>query len=297
MDDIKYSYAINQNGDFVDIYDANREDSYHILFAGRKIEMIPVMGEVYQWHFRCKEYIGMTPEHFNLQVELCEKKRFYCKSLDIQVNASFATIEYKLPFGRIIDVAYFDSDNNFLCGIEVVNTNDVDREKFKELYQSDYLIFKVYTNDPEKFIFIGNSEIERIASDQAEAELREYNKKYENQFNEYKQKIGEEEDRVNEQIRIIETRFKSAENSIREQINPLIDRVARLEEDRHEFNHRSYAHRRKIETIRLRTVRGGYFERLQAVRDRLMEAKGEEGQLIKDIREITEQINNLILFC
>jgi hypothetical protein len=163
MSEVKYNYAKDINNNFVNIYDANRENYYYLEseFDG-KVEMIVVQGLQYQWHFRSKiSDIAprMTAEHINLQAKLCNSLQFYCKQFDIHVIAKSSICEYRLPNNRIIDVAYFDENNDFLCGIEVVHTNDINDDKFNDLYNSDFLIFKVYTHDPEKFIFVDNRKI------------------------------------------------------------------------------------------------------------------------------------------
>ena len=161
MSNVKYKYAIDEFGVYTHIKDVDKSKSYHLLVYGNKIDMIPAMGEYNQWHFRTKnnQYAGMSPEHWNLQAKLIAEKTFYCKELDIAIIANKAKHEYELSNGRIVDVVYFDSNNDFLCGIEVVHTNDINREKQKDLYNSNYLIFKVYTNDPKGFTFVGNKAI------------------------------------------------------------------------------------------------------------------------------------------
>ena len=161
MYEIKYEYAIDEFGVYTHIKDVDKNKNYHLLVYGDKIEMIPAMGKINQWHFRTKnnQYVGISPEHWNLQAKLIAEKTFYCRELDITIIANDAKREYKLSNGRIVDVAYFDINNDFLCGIEVVNTNDIDYQKFQDLYNSNYLIFKVYTNDAKRFTFVGNKAI------------------------------------------------------------------------------------------------------------------------------------------
>ena len=161
MHEIKYEYAIDEFGVYTHIKDVDKTKSYHLLEYDNKIDMIPAMGKINQWHFRTKnnQYVGMSPEHWNLQAKLIAEKSFYSQEFDITITANDAKREYKLSNGRIVDVAYFDINNDFLCGIEVVNTNDIDYQKFQDLYNSNYLIFKVYTNAPKRFTFVDNKEI------------------------------------------------------------------------------------------------------------------------------------------
>jgi hypothetical protein len=162
MYEVKYEYAIDEFGVYTHIKDVDKNKSYHLLVYGDKIDMIPAMGEYNQWHFRTKNsnYAGMSPQHWNLQAKLIAEKSFYSREFDITITANDAKSEYILSNGRIVDVAYFDTNNDFLCGIEVVHTNDIDREKQQDLYNSNYLIFKVYTNAPERFTFVDNKKIE-----------------------------------------------------------------------------------------------------------------------------------------
>ena len=162
MSNVKYEYAIDEFGVYTHIKNVDKSKSYHLLVYGDKIDMIPAMGEYNQWHFRTKnsKYAGMSPEHWNLQAKLIAEKTFYCSQLDINVVAHKADREYELSNGRIVDVVYFDSNNDFLCGIEVVHTNDINREKQQDLYNSNYLIFKVYTRAPGRITYVDNKKIE-----------------------------------------------------------------------------------------------------------------------------------------
>jgi len=162
MHEIKYEYAIDEFGVYTHIKDVDKTKSYHLLEYDNKIDMIPAMGKINQWHFRTKnnQYVGMSPEHWNLQAKLIAEKSFYSQEFDITITANDAKREYKLSNGRIVDVAYFDINNDFLCGIEVVNTNDIDYQKFQDLYNSNYLIFKVYTRAPGRITYVDNKKIE-----------------------------------------------------------------------------------------------------------------------------------------
>jgi hypothetical protein len=111
MNEILYAYAKNNNGEFVNIKDANRENFYYLESESNdKAEMIVVQGEKLQWHFRSKVKniaIRMTAEHINLQAEISKSLSFYCQDLGITINGKKSIIEYRLTNNRIVDVAYF----------------------------------------------------------------------------------------------------------------------------------------------------------------------------------------------
>jgi hypothetical protein len=144
MSEILYAYAKNNNGEFVNIKDANRENFYYLESeSNEKAEMIVVQGEQLQWHYRSKVKniaIRMTAEHINLQAEISKNLSFYCQDLGSTINGKKSIIEYRLSNNRIVDVAFFDDNDDFLCGIEVVHSNDISDEKYKDLYESNYLI-------------------------------------------------------------------------------------------------------------------------------------------------------------
>lgn len=174
MHEVKYAYAKNEHNVYVFINDIslnNRYEFYYLLSdKGEKIQMIPVINGDRQKHFRTKSdgvAVGMSAEHLNLIAKLCDEKKFYCKDLDLPITAKTAKDEYELiDINRIVDVAYFDDNDDFLCGIEVVHTNDINYSKLKDIYQSDYLIFKVYTYAPERFKFVNNRKIETETNQQ-----------------------------------------------------------------------------------------------------------------------------------
>lgn len=174
MNKVKYAYAKNEKNVYVfinDIHQNNRYKYYYLLSdKNEKIQMIPVINGKRQKHFRTKSdgvAVGMSAEHLNLIAKLCHDKQFYCKDLDLPISAKRAEDEYLLKdINRIVDVAYFDDNDDFLCGIEVVHTNDINYSKFKDIYQSDYLIFKVYTYASEKFKFVNNRKIETETNQQ-----------------------------------------------------------------------------------------------------------------------------------
>jgi len=168
MHEIKYAYAKNEQNIYVFINDINQNNRYEFYYLlsdkGDKIQMIPVINGERQKHFRTKSdavAVGMSAEHLNLIAKLCDEKQFYCKDLDLHVTAKRAKDEHTLEdINRRVDVAYFDDNDDFLCGIEVVHTNDINYSKLKDIHQSDYLIFKVYTYAPERFKFVNNTKIE-----------------------------------------------------------------------------------------------------------------------------------------
>lgn len=209
MEEVKYSYAKDKNNNFIHVLDATKDEDYYLLSEfGEEVIMTPVQGEERQWHFRSKvkgQAIGMTAEHINLQAFLCNSLEFYCSDLDLKITAKSSIPEYRLSNGRIVDVAYFDDYNDFLCGIEVVHTNDISEEKFKNLYESDYLIFKVYTNAPKRFIFIGNSKADRESYKKAQnicgKEIEKYRIKW-------RDEMGKSNELLSKKVREFVSRYR-----------------------------------------------------------------------------------------
>lgn len=261
MNEVKYAYAKNKDDIYVFIDDIslnNRYEYYYLLSkTNDKIQMIPVINGNMQKHYRTKSdslIVGESPEHINLKAYLFNKLEFYCEDLDIKVIAKFAKEEYTLPNGRRLDVAYFDDNNDFLCGIEIVHKNDINYLKFKEFYNSDYLIFKVYTHAPERFIFVNNRKVET-----------EYNKEIMARFQE------------------------EVDNSIRNGINES-ERLLYIFKEKSRILYEQIYKLRNKHNIGL-----SYNDSLRKIKYQLRESKNEEGELIKDIEEITRKINNLLL--
>lgn len=258
MNEVKYAYAKNEQNVYIfinDISQNNRYEFYYLLSdKSEKIQMIPVINGDRQKHFRTKSdgiAVGMSAEHLNLIAKLCDDKQFYCKDLDLVIIAKRAKDEYVLKdINRIVDVAYFDDNNDFLCGIEVVHTNDINYEKFKDLYNSDYLIFKVYTYAPKRFIYIDNRKIETETNQQV---IRGFQQEIQNS-----KRNGITE---NEKLLYI----------LKEDSRKLFDEIYPMQN-----NHNI----------------GFSFNDLQKeFKFRLQETDGQEGELIKDIEQLTKQIN------
>jgi hypothetical protein len=261
MQEVKYAYAKNKDNVYVSINDVhlnNRYEYYYLLSESlQELQMIPVINGERQKHFRTKSdgvSVGESPEHLNLKAFLCNSLEFYCKDIDEKITAKYAKDEYQLENNRIVDVAYFDDDNNFLCGIEVVHTNDIKYNKFKDLYQSDYIIFKVYTHAPQGFIFVNNRKIETETNKQV---IRGFQEEIEISN---RDGIGE-----NEKLLYI---LKQKSRQLFKELYPL----------------------RNKHNIGL-----SYFDSLRQVKSELQKTKGEEGELIRDIEQITKQINQFYI--
>jgi hypothetical protein len=290
MNEILYAYAKNNNGEFVNIKDANRENFYYLESESNdKAEMIVVQGEKLQWHFRSKVKniaIRMTAEHINLQAEISKSLSFYCQDLGITINGKKSIIEYRLTNNRIVDVAYFDDNDDFLCGIEVVHTNDINNEKYKDLYESNYLIFKVYTNAPKRFIFINNSKIDRES-------LSEAKKRAIYEFAEYKQQWQKQMVEDNKILSKDCKSIKSDYNSLRS-----IDenKNARIRNEYKKLIAKENSIRKQVYNLKSGIYKqGNYFDREQFIKSELQKTKGEEGELIRDIENITKQINQFYI--
>tara|TARA_R110000803_G_C11923065_1_gene314574 strand:+ start:44 stop:1036 length:993 start_codon:yes stop_codon:yes gene_type:complete len=81
--------------------------------------------------FGCSESI----EHYNKKIEFFIKKELDLKSYKFVAHSS--QVEYRLKeINKIIDVVFFDNENNPLVGIEIFNTNkktDSDIKKFENI--------------------------------------------------------------------------------------------------------------------------------------------------------------------
>ena len=301
MHEVKYAYAKNEQNVYVfinDISQNNRYEFYYLLSdKSEQIQMIPVINGERQKHFRTKSFgvaVGMSAEHLNLIAKLCDEKQFYCKDLDLPITAKRAKDEYTLKdINRIVDVAYFDDNDNFLCGIEVVHTNDISDEKYIDIYNSNYLIFKVYTYDSERFIYVNNGKIDREVSQQT-AERTEYareksNRKINETLSKYIKQWNSEMEENNkflsnsnknlrlqcESLRKIDTNKNSG---IKNEYNELEQIERELKNEVYSMQHGFYQS-------------ANYFDSLEQIRFRLKETPGEEGELIRDIEQITKQIN------
>ena len=266
--------------------------------------MIVVQGEQLQWHFRSKVKniaIRMTAEHINLQAEISKNLSFYCQDLGSTINGKKSIIEYRLSNNRIVDVAFFDDNDDFLCGIEVVHSNDISDEKYKDLYESNYLIFKVYTDAPKRFIFINNSKIDRESLSEAEKRTIYSNdvriSKIENAFREYKQQWQKQMESDNkyysEKCRTIKNEyelFKQQYKTDEDEYYKITTEYQRLIETENVI-------RTKLHNLTSRIYKqGNYFDREKFIKSELRKIKDEKGELIRDIEEITKQINAFLTF-
>lgn len=282
IDDILYSYAKNTDGVFVHIKDAVKTDYYYLESKDmEKIQMIVVHGEKLQWHFRSKvkaDLIGMTAQHINLQAFICNSLEFYSHEFKCTITAKKSKSEYRLNNNRIVDVAYFDDNNDFLCGIEVVHTNDISVDKFKDLYESDYLIFKVHTHDPKRFIFVNNRKAFDRSIIEAERKIEQYKNKWREEMAEtntgFRKKASEYSGRHID-IEIEYTQVKAEYNRLREKERIIDDEIYRMR-NRHNISE-------------------SYFDSYGLVKNRLEQSDTEEGKLIKDIARITTEINKILL--
>jgi hypothetical protein len=291
MSEILYAYAKNNNGEFVNIKDANRENFYYLESESNdKAEMIVVQGEQLQWHYRSKVKniaIRMTAEHINLQAEISKNLSFYCQDLGSTINGKKSKIEYRLSNNRIVDVAFFDDNNDFLCGIEVVHSNDINNEKYKDLYESNYLIFKVYTDAPKRFIFINNSKIDRES-------LSEAKKRAIYEFAEYKQQWKKQMDENNKSLSKNCKSIKSDYNTLRSLDE---NKNARIRNEYKKLIAEENDIRKEVYNLSSRIYKqGNYFNREQFIKSELQKTEGEEGELIRDIEQITKQINAFLTF-
>jgi hypothetical protein len=305
MSEILYAYAKNNNGEFVNIKDANRENFYYLESESNdKAEMIVVQGEQLQWHYRSKVKniaIRMTAEHINLQAEISKNLSFYCQDLAITINGKKSKIEHRLSNNRIVDVAYFDENDDFLCGIEVVHTNDISDEKYKDLYESNYLIFKVYTDDPKRFIFINNSKIDRESLSEAEKRTIYSNdvriSKIENAFREYKQQWQKQMESDNKYYSGKYRTIKNEHELFKQQYKPDEDEYYKITTEYQRLIETENVIRTKLHNITSRIYKqGNYFDREKFIKSELRKIEGEEGELIRDIEEITKHINAFLTF-
>lgn len=262
MHEVKYAYAKNKDNVYISINDIhlnNRYEYYYLLSDSlQELQMIPVINGERQKHFRTKSdgvLVGESPEHLNLKAFLCNSLEFYCQDIDEIIKAKYAKDEYQLENDRIVDVAYFDDNDDFLCGIEVVHTNDIKYKKFRDLYESDYLIFKVYTHAPQRFIFVNNRKIET-----------ETNKQIIRGFQEEIEKSNRDGIGENEKLLYI---LKEKSRQLFKELYPMRNR---------------------------HNIGLSYFDSLREVKSKLQQTEGEEGELIRDIEEITKQINAFLTF-
>jgi hypothetical protein len=305
MSEILYAYAKNNNGEFVNIKDANRENFYYLESESNdKAEMIVVQGEQLQWHYRSKVKniaIRMTAEHINLQAEISKNLSFYCQDLGSTINGKKSKIEYRLSNNRIVDVAFFDDNDDFLCGIEVVHSNDISDEKYKDLYESNYLIFKVYTDAPKRFIFINNSKIDRESLSEAEKRTIYSNdvriSKIENAFREYKQQWQKQMESDNKYYSGKYRTIKNEHELFKQQYKPDEDEYYKITTEYQRLIETENVIRTKLHNITSRIYKqGNYFDREKFIKSELRKIKDEEGELIRDIEEITKQINAFLTF-
>ena len=305
MSEILYAYAKNNNGEFVNIKDANRENFYYLESeSNEKAEMIVVQGEQLQWHYRSKVKniaIRMTAEHINLQAEISKNLSFYCQDLGSTINGKKSIIEYRLSNNRIVDVAFFDDNDDFLCGIEVVHSNDISDEKYKDLYESNYLIFKVYTDAPKRFIFINNSKIDRESLSEAEKRTIYSNdvriSKIENAFREYKQQWQKQMESDNKYYSGKYRTIKNEHELFKQQYKPDEDEYYKITTEYQRLIETENVIRTKLYNLTSRIYKqGNYFDREKFIKSELRKIKDEEGELIRDIEEITKQINAFLTF-
>ena len=301
MHEVKYAYAKNEQNIYVfinDINQNNRYEFYHLLSdKGEKIQMIPVINGDRQKHFRTKSEgvaVGMSAEHLNLIAKLCNDKQFYCKDLDLPVIAKRAKDEYLLKdINRIVDVAYFDDNNDFLCGIEVVHTNDISDEKFIDIYNSNYLIFKVYTNDSERFIYVNNGKIDKDVSqktsERTQYEREESNRKINETLSKYIKQWNFEMEENNKFLSESNNELRLQCESLRKVDN---DKNSRIKNEYYELEQIERELKNEVYSMQHGFYQSAnYFDSLEQIRFRLKETPGEEGELIRDIEEITKQIN------
>lgn len=301
MHEVKYAYAKNEQNVYVfinDISQNNRYEFYYLLSdKGEKIQMIPVINGDRQKHFRTKSEgiaVGMSAEHLNLIAKLCNEKQFYCKDLDFSVTAKRAEDEYKLDdINRIVDVAYFDDNNDFLCGIEVVHTNDISDEKFIDIYNSNYLIFKVYTDAPERFIYVNNGKIDtdvsQKTSERTQYEREESNRKINKTLSKYIKQWNFEMEENNKFLSESNNELRLQCESLRKVDN---DKNSRIKNEYYELEQIERELKNEVYSMQHGFYQSAnYFDSLEQIRFRLKETPGEEGELIRDIEEITKQIN------
>jgi hypothetical protein len=290
MSEILYAYAKNKNGEFVNIKDANRENFYYLESESNdKAEMIVVQGEQLQWHYRSKVKniaIRMTAEHINLQAEISKNLSFYCQDLGITINGKKSKIEHRLSNNRIVDVAYFDENDDFLCGIEVVHTNDISDEKYIDLYESNYLIFKVYTDAPKRFIFINNSKIDRESLSEAEKtaiyEFAEYKQQWKKQMDENNKSLSKNCRSIKSDYNTLRSLDENKNARIRNEYKKLIAKENDIRNEVYNLSSGIYK-------------QGNYFDREKFIKSELRKTEGEESELIRDIEEITKQINQFYI--
>jgi hypothetical protein len=266
---------------------------------GEKIQMIPVINGERQKHFRTKSdgvAVGMSAEHLNLIAKLCHDKQFYCKDLDLHITAKRAEDEYKLKdINRIPDVAYFDNNDDFLCVIEVVHTNDISDEKFIDLYDSNYLIFKVYTYAPERFIYVNNGKIDREVSqktfERTEFEREKSNRKINETLSKFIKQWKSEMEENN--------RFLSKSNK---NLRLQCESLRKVDTDKNSRIRDEYKKSKEVERELKNEVHSmqhgfyqsaNYFDSLEQIRFRLQETEEEEGQLIRECNELTKEYNEL----
>lgn len=308
MHEVKYAYAKNNQNVYVfinDITQNNRYEFYYLLSdKGEQIQMIPVINGERQKHFRTKSdgvAVGMSAEHLNLIAKLCNDKQFYCKDLDLPITAKRAEDEYELKdINRRVDVAYFDDNDDFLCGIEVVHTNDISDEKYIDIYNSNYLIFKVYTYDSERFIYVNNGKIDRESNEKAIARTAMADAERAERINtalskyiiEWKNQMGKENINLSTEFR----RIKMEYDSLKSEYEPVERIIDNYKKENRELEYIHNGLKEQICAMRHGFNKSAnYFESLEEVRIALRETEGEEGELIRDIEQITKQINQFYI--
>ena len=151
-------HAKNSKGSLVSVVDAESKTDYYIdsnIYIAKK-------GELMRHHFALKNGKGgvnghfttnESLEHYNAKMMIAYNK--YIKVDNVKIVAHKADTEVKID-SRIIDVVFYDSNNEILCLIEVVKTSDLTNEKKEEL--TNYNIIRYDINNGERIEFVPRRE-------------------------------------------------------------------------------------------------------------------------------------------
>ena len=147
-------HAKNLKGSLVSIANAESKTDYFIdsnVYIAKK-------GDLMRHHFALKNGNGGVDghfvtneslEHYNTKMMLAYNK--VVEVDDVTIIAHRSDTEVKID-NRIIDVVFYDVNNEILCLIEVVKTSDLTSDKKEEL--TNYNIIRYDINNGERIEFI-----------------------------------------------------------------------------------------------------------------------------------------------
>jgi hypothetical protein len=153
---------------------ANKTEKY-FLDKNLTIPLVFCSGEIVVDYWRkdsnidqgiINDFFGSSEsiEHYNKKIEFFIKKELDLKTYKFVAHSS--QVEYRLKeINKIIDVVFFDNENNPLVGIEIFNTNKKKDSDIKKFENINFPIYEYnYNTKKGEFISFGGNGIKQIES-------------------------------------------------------------------------------------------------------------------------------------